>query len=146
MCIIVDANCLGEFLSDPATENAAPIRNWMTKRGGLIVYSTGGAFETEVGHRQRRRLDIYVRAGQARVVPASQFAADERALRARTDRRSNDPHVLALARATGVRLLYTNDDDLVEDFKNKKFIDQPRGKVYSSAANARLLARAACAG
>lgn len=61
-----------------------------------------------------------------------------------TDRRSDDPHVLALARATGVRLLYTGDPGLIADFKDKKFIDQPRGKVYSSAANAQLLTRTVC--
>ena len=40
--------------------------------------------------------------------------------------------MLALARATSVRLLYTDDRDLIADFKNKKFIDPPRGKVYSA--------------
>ena len=144
MCIIVDASCLGEFLSDPVNEDAAPIHKWLTNRGGRIIYSTGGAFEREVGRQQRNRLTAYVRAGQARVIPAGQFASDEQALRARTDRRSDDPHVLALARATSVRLLYTNDRNLIEDFKNKKFIDHPRGKVYSRAANAGLLTRAVC--
>ena len=33
----------------------------------------------------------------------------------------------------------------MDDFKNKELIDRPRGKVYSRAANADLLARAACA-
>ena len=146
MCIIVDASCLGAFLSDPVNKDAAPIRNWLAKRGGRIIYSTGGAFEREVGHRQRGRLEVYVRAGQARLIPASQFAADEQVLRARTDRRSDDPHVLALARETGGRLLYTDDHNLILDFKNKKFIDQPRGKVYSSATNADLLTKATCAG
>ncbi len=31
--------------------------------------------------------------------------------------RSNDPHVIALAKISGTRLLYTNDDDLEGDFK-----------------------------
>ena len=141
-----DASCLGAFLSNPVNEDAAPIRNWLDRRGGRIIYSTGGAFECEVGHKQRGRLANYARAGKARLVPAIQFAADEQALRARTDRRSDDPHVLALARATGARLLYTDDHNLIADFKNKKLIDQPRGKVYSNAANAHLLTRAACAG
>ena len=55
-----------------------------------------------------------------------------------------DPAKPDTARATGVRLLYTNDPNLVVDFTNKKFIDRPRGKVYSRAANANLLTRAAC--
>ena len=144
MCIIVDANRLGALLSDPAAEDAAPIRRWL-HQGGRIVYSTGGAFGREVGRRMRDRLLDYARAGRAEYVPAGQFADDERTLRDHPDLRSDDAHVLALARKTGVRLLYTGDRDLIEDFKDKQFIDRPRGKVYTHAANARLLAAAACA-
>ena len=60
--------------------------------------------------------------------------------------RSDDPHVLALARTAGVRLLYTGDRDLMADFKNKELIDRPRGRVYTGAANAPLLTAVACAG
>ena len=63
-------------------------------------------------------------------------------------RRSNAAGTFAtgcLARKTGVRLLYTGDRDLIEDFKDKQFIDRPRGKVYTRAENARLLAATACA-
>ena len=144
MCIIVDANRLGAFLSDPANEDAAPIRDWLDRRGGRIVYSTGGAFAREMGHRTRAKLLTYVRAGKAQVVSADRFVDDERSLRESTDLHSDDPHVLALARWTRVRLLYTGDASLIADFKNKQLIDHPRGKVYSSAANADLLTRAAC--
>ena len=144
MCIIVDANRLGDFLADPVKPDSAPIRKWLDQGGGRLVYSTGGAFAREVGRRLRTKLSDYVRAGKASVIPADRFAEDERGLAGRADRRSDDPHVLALARATRVRLLYTNDPGLVADFTNKKFIDRPRGKIYSRAANARLLAKAAC--
>ena len=144
MCIIVDANRLGAFLADPPGEDAAPLRAWLD-RGGRIVYSTGGVFAREVGRRTRDRLLTYARAGRATLVSADRFADDERRLRADPDLRSDDPHVLALARAAGVRLLHTGDADLTADFKNKKFIDRPRGKVYSSAANAGLLTATHCA-
>ena len=144
MCIIVDANRLGDFLADPAKPDAAPIRRWLDRGAGRIVYSTGGTFESEVGHRHRAKLLAYVRAGRASVVPATRLADDERELRGMAEVRSNDWHVLALARATRVRLLYTNDLKLIADFRDKRLIDRPRGKVYSTAANANLLTRAAC--
>ena len=140
MCIIVDANRLGA-LANPDDADAKPVRAWLN-RGGRIVYSTAGAFAREVG---RRALLTYDRAGKATRVPVARFADDERSLRADADLRSNDSHVLALARAARVRLLYTGDKNLMADFKNKKFIDRPRGKIYSSAANKRLLTRSACA-
>lgn len=67
-----------------------------------------------------------------------------RALQGTGQLRSNDPHILALARASGARLLYTADKDLIADFKNPRIVSRPRGKVYSGAANARLLAGASC--
>ncbi len=144
MCIIVDANRLGDFLSDPVSEDAAPIRRWLARGRGQLVYSNGGAFAREIGRTARSRLFNYSRAGKAMLVPADRFAADERALRRRPGLRSDDSHVLALARATGVRLLWTGDQDLIADFKNREFIDRPRGKVYSGAANTGLLARSVC--
>lgn len=94
MCIIIDANRLGAFLSHPADPDVAPIRSWLDRLGGRIVYSTGGAFARELGPRTRTRLQTYVRAGKALVVSADRFADDERGLSKRADLRSDDPHVL----------------------------------------------------
>ena len=145
MCIIVDANKLGAFLADPADEDSRPIRRWLDRGAGSLVYSTGGRFAQEIRGRVRAKLADYVRAGRAKLVPESRFADDERSLEARADLRSDDPHVLALARAAGVRLLYTGDRNLILDFRNKNFIDRPRGKVYSGARNAGLLTGSVCA-
>ena len=109
------------------------------------MYSTGSAFADEVKGMARRRLADYVRDGRAIVVAKERFTEDEASLRRRSDLRSDDPHVLALARVSGARLLYTGDTDLIADFKDKKIIDSPRGKVYSGAANTNLLTRSACA-
>lgn len=142
MCIIVDANRLGAFLADTADVDAEPIHAWLRRGRGVVVYSTGGAFARELGRRARERLAQYVRAGMATLVSSDRFKDDEDSLRDRI--RSDDPHVLALARASGARLLYTADGNLISDFKNKQLIDGPRGKVYTGAANARMLARTTC--
>ena len=44
--------------------------------------------------------------------------------------RSDDPHVLALARVSGARLLFANDGRLIQDFQNNDILRQPPGKVY----------------
>ena len=143
MCIIVDANRLGRFLADPVDADAAPIRDWLRRGAGAVVYSTKGTFARELGRSAKDRLAVYARANMARPVPAERLRDDEHALRSKI--RSNDAHVLALARETGARLLYTADQDLIADFKDKRLVDQPRGKVYSGSANANLLARSTCA-
>lgn len=144
MCIIVDANVLGNFLSDPADEDTKPIRKWLDRGWGRIVYSTGGTFASEIKGAARERLAVYVRDGRAASIPADRFEERKRALEGRIQ--SDDPHVLALALEAKVRLLYTKDKQLIADFTDKKIIDRPRGKVYSSRRNSHLLTSTACAG
>ena len=147
MCIIVDANKLGEFLASPPNDDAMPIRQWLERPNGAgtLVYSTGGKFAGELGRNARTKLAVYAQAGKARLVAAHRFSDDADRLRASGQLRSDDPHVLALARASGARLLYTGDQDLIADFKDSSLIRDPRGKVYSSAANVNLLTPSACA-
>lgn len=143
MCMIVDASRLGVFLAEPVHEDSVPIRKWLDERGGRIVYSTAGKFADEVVGKARTKLEAYYQAGKAEYVPLEHFEEDARTLASQI--RSNDPHIIALARAKGVRLLYTGDGDLANDFKDKSLIDRPRGKVYSRASHAHLLTRSACA-
>ena len=144
MCIIVDANRLGKLLAEPPDEDAVPIRQWL-EDGGILVYSTSGKFARELGAKARRQLANYGRAGRARLIAAERFADEERRLQQDEQLKSDDPHVLALALASGARLLYTGDKRLVADFKDAKLISKPRGRVYSSAANADLLSPTTCA-
>ena len=147
MCMIVDASKLADFLADPIRMDSEPIHNWLERGMGVLVYSTGGQYGVELNRTPKLKVKLadYARSGRARVIRPERFAADERALTRRSDRRSNDAHVLALARESGARLLYTGDDALMADFKDKNFINGPRGKIYSSAANRRLLTREVCA-
>ena len=142
MCIIVDANMLGKFLAEPPDEDSKPIKDWLQRKSGRLIYSTGGKFSNEVKGRAREQLLTYYRSGLADRFLSSDFKDDEEELRENI--KSDDPHILALARASGARILYSSDKDLIEDFKDKRFVDQPRGKVYSGARNARLLTRSAC--
>lgn len=146
MCIIIDANKMGGFLTEPPNQAAAaaPIHDWLRKKGGKIVYSTGGKFAAEVRGRAQERLTLYARSGQAIQIDARRFQDDESSL-ANDGIKSDDPHVLALARESGARLLYTDDADLMDDFKDKRFIDKPRGKVYRNQTHVGLLTKSTCA-
>ena len=144
MCIIVDANKMGAFLANPVREDVAPIHRWLEKRSGTLVYSTGGNFASEVGAKSRQKLLSYVQAGRARLVDAADFDEDEQRLNDNAALRSDDAHVLALARFSRARVLFTADGELRDDFKDKRFIDKPRGKIYSGKQNASLLTRSTC--
>ena len=144
MCIIIDANKMGTFLSEPVSTDAAPVHRWLN-RGGTVVYSTGGKFDAEIGSSAKAKLTDYVKAGKARFVPPARLAPHLRALTKLTTQ-SNDEHMLALALASGARLLYTADQALINDFTDHRIVNEPRGKVYKRAAHAALLTKAACRG
>ena len=142
--MIVDADRIGSFLEDREDSDAAPIHRWLSRGRGKLVYSTGGKFATEVLRRQRQRLLEYDRVGRARRIPAHSFVGDERRLRRQGGLRSNDVHVIALARASGARLFYTGDRRLMKDFKDPRFVRKPRGRIYSRQKNAGLLETTIC--
>ena len=144
MCIIVDANRLGVFLAEPTQDEVRPIYDWLRRRKGKLVYSTGGQFASEVGRGLREKLQSLVEADLAKYVPAEEFEEEEKLLRENQFVRSNDLHVLALARKTQTRLLFTADSVLMDDFKNLKVVARPKGKIYSGAKNADLLDRFKC--
>lgn len=143
MCIIVDANRLGDFFAQPTKPDAQPIHDWL-RRGGKLIYSNGGKFRTDIGARIKAKLADYVRAGRADLVPYTTISGTASELRDKI--KSDDPHVLALALYAKVRVLYTHDGKLVDDFKNKRFIDRPRGTIYTGAGNSNLLTPSLCRG
>lgn len=138
--MIVDANVLGMFLLQSKNPDTAPIHEWLQRGWGSIVYSTGGQFDTDIAPRNRERLAGLVRAGRARLVPRERVEPHEVEF---GNIRSNDPHILALARAASVRLLYTRDGKLRSDFTDEKFIG---GAIYRDHEDAGLLTEDACAG
>ena len=145
MCIIVDADRMSIFLADPEHSDAAPIHTWLRRGRGKLVYSTGDKFRCELrGRATKERLAALVQAGQARFLPPSSVEEQERQLKAEGVCRSNDRHVLALARASGTRLLFTGDAALQTDFKDRKILANPRGRIYSGARNRQLLNSTIC--
>ena len=140
MCVIIDANVLGKFLSEPEDEDCDPIYQWLRK-GGKIVYSSGGQFGHEIGASARGKLSELASKGNAIFIGAQEFQDIEASVKADGLCRSDDFHTLALAKFTRARL-YTKDRKLIHD--NKDLIDKPRGRIYTSKSNKDLLNRSVC--
>ena len=141
MCIIVDANRMSKFLSKPKNEDVEPIYKWVNGPGRL-VYSTGGKFR-ELGRPTRQKLARLAQTGQAKHIPASSFEKEERQFENNNEVRSDDYHILALAKVSGTRILYTNDSKLQSDFKDRRIIN-PKGRIYTRGSNADLLHKYPC--
>ena len=142
MCLIVDANKVGEFFGEPPSEEAAPIREWLENRDGKLVYCDVGKYAQELKEHNEKLRNLY-RNGQADLIEIG-ISEEQEKLEKLNICTSDDIHILALARVGGARLLYTGDKALIKDFTNKAIIDDPRGKIYSGAKNKRLLKRGVC--
>lgn len=139
MCLIIDANLAARVFAHPCDADFSPIWEWIEDRDGKLVF--GGKHAEELGRVEevRRRLIVLSQAGRALRVSTERIDQEERLVKAIDGRKSNDPHVLALARASGARVLCTDDGDLQADFKNLEIVPRPKGKIYKNRDHARLL-------
>ena len=137
MCAIVDASVAGEvFGSSP---QPAPKRffDWVNKGSGRLVAGGKLLRELESSSEFRKWASVAVSAGKMRIVNEGKVSARTEQLIEEGMCRSDDPHVLALAQISGARLLYSNDIDLREDFKDSRLI-RPEGHVYSTLKSKEL--------
>ncbi len=148
MCLIIDA-CVANRFTELPHENAEPIVKWALSvkpsANRHIVY--GGKLKRELlraGEGIRRFLRNVEQSGRLIEVSEALLNPEQIIVEELYDRHeidgADDPHILALARISGSRLLFTEDNrsKLIDLFRDKRFVDPP-GKVYKSKANADLL-------
>ena len=128
MCAIVDNSARDEVFGGAESPAGKFFLTWLTKgRGRLVV---GGKLRDELSGNQNfeRWLPQAVQAGRARILGDNEVNDATRAVLADGVCRSDDPHIIALARISGTRLLYANDNALERDFK--RLI--PKGIVFTT--------------
>ena len=133
MCAILDANVVHEVFG----ANLPPAGEEFHSRinSAKLTLVVGGKLLEEL-ERSARGFNEWVRNaslyGRARLIDADQVAEQTAQVEKDGAYTSDDPHVLALAQVSGARLLYSNDAELQKDFKRKRLINNPPGKVYST--------------
>lgn len=142
MCLIVDNDASDRVFFHPDDRDFQDLHACLIGDGlpaVRIVY--GGELRREYLKRLRvRKLLVELdRRGRARVESDALVDEEAAALKASGLCRSNDVHVIALARVGRVGLLCACDNDLKQDFKTKALIDKPRGKVYNRKSHKELL-------
>jgi hypothetical protein len=139
MCLIVDANLASLVFGEPAHSDFQPIIVWLTspRENGRLVFGGRLANELNKVNAARRFVRALQQAGRARFIPMVVIEAESNSLRAVCV--SNDPHVIALARVSGARILCSRDKALHQDFSNTKLVSRPRGHVYQNAKHKHLL-------
>ena len=138
MCLIVDTNVAALVFRKSPSPDFQPIWDWVDNKDGVIVY--GGALRKELARTGARRyLRELSAAGKARDCDDATVDAEEARVKKMRLCRSNDPHVVALARVSGARVLCSHDNKLIQDFKDRLLVYNPRGSVYQRAAHKKSL-------
>ena len=134
MCAIVDANVVSEVFGSNLPPAGEKFFDWLNQGSGRLIVGGKLLEELEQGSAEFRRWGQEAQlAGRMRIANKSEVDARTEQIQSEGTIRSDDPHVIALAQVSRARVLYSNDGNLQRDFKNKKLIDDPRGKVYSTS-------------
>ncbi len=130
MCAIVDANVAREVFGENRTASGREFFRWLNVRHGQLV--VGGKAYGELAKIAVAR--DWLREGilSGRVRRENDEQVDSLSDQIEDRCASNDSHVIALARVSGARLLYSNDRALQKDFKNRNLINRPRGKIFTT--------------
>ncbi|MGC8475475.1 MAG: hypothetical protein ACP5NP_03895 [Acetobacteraceae bacterium] len=143
MCIIVAANAAGDLAS--RTVDGLPVLRWLlkSKRSGLVV---GGRLQRELADGGlRETLRVLDQAGRLRRIGNDHIQTIEDGLRSSRECVSNDHHVLALVIASSCYLVFTKDQKLHQDLKNRRIVGR-RAQIYQTAQHALLLKKCDCRG
>ena len=132
MCVIVDNDVRDEVFGHAESDAGKAMLGWLTEGKGRLV--VGGHLLTELAASKSfltwaRTLQL---RGRMTTIPADRVEAEQARLARASVCESNDLHVVALARTSGARLLFTNDEALQRDFKNTGLISTPRGNIYTT--------------
>jgi len=143
MCLIVDANVVNRIFlvaDDPDFKDLYTSLFATRKPMAKVIY--GGKLIEEYYRSHHDVIKILLQldqAGRATKVDDSLIDSEHKIIIKMKVCKSNDPHIIALARAGKVRLLCSDDKDLWADFKNKALLNKPRGKVYRNPTHNKLL-------
>ena len=134
MCSIIDANVVHEVFGPSRPNAGEKFFEWLNTENGRLAVG-GKLYEELTGSSElfRRWGKEALLSGRMKVTKKSQVNRRVQELAKQGKVGSDDIHIIALAQISGARLLYSNDKTLHKDFKKKKLLDNPRGKIYSTA-------------
>lgn len=141
MCAIIDACVATQVFLEKEENDFTKIRELLIKRKLQIVYGGDLAREYTKILKVLRVIKAFDQAGIAKKISDSDVDDENQAIVRLGLCKSNDTHVIALARVSKARLLCSADNLLHTDFKNKQLIDKPRGRIYQNSRHDNLLRR-----
>ena len=133
MCAILDTSVVHKVFGDNLPEAGRKFFEWLNAGKDKLVVVGRLLQELEKTYAFREWLKQALLAGRAVRFDDRRIGSETSTLERAESCQPNDPHVIALARISGARFLYSDDQALQRDFKDRTLIDNPGGIVYSTA-------------
>lgn len=128
MCIIIDT-CSANVISSNSCEISRIILDWIKKRGRVV---SGGELHTELMKTPLRPLILsWSSAGRFALIDQNKIDHEVGQFDLKL-LKSNDSHVVALARASDSSAIITGDDLLITDIKNPTVSKRKRKAIKFS--------------
>ena len=130
MCVIIDADVVNSATTSTATEAGRKFLE-MISNGRLRLVIGGSRLNEEYSRCNaefKKWLSRAIRTGHAFRIADETIDVEEAQMKNLT-RKSCDTHVLALARISGTRLVFTNDRRLQADCKS---LLEPSARIYTT--------------
>ena len=132
MCAILDASVVSQVFGKKCPPAGKAFFDWIAYRHGRLI--VGGKLDRELS--RNGTFKAWIRdallSGKAVRLDGRRVNQLAEKLKSEESCRSNDQHVIALARLSGARLLYSNDRKLNNDFMNPRLVPPPFGDVYTT--------------
>ena len=94
-----------------------------------VIYSNSNSWKVEITGKWKERLVSWRDQGLA-VLSREDLSHSIKNLEELGTLKSEDFHILALAQITNTNFLYTDDDNLKKDFKNREIMKKGKTKLY----------------
>ena len=144
MCIILDINILPAVFSSNTLnhDQFAPVLNWITKGHGRVLIG-GSKYKSELSRTPYLKFfSILSRYNRTISLNDEKVDAEQVYVEAlETDPDFDDPHIIAMIRVSGCRLVCSNDKRSIRFVSQRKFYTRPMKppKYYTKKCNESIL-------
>lgn len=138
MCAIVDMNAVGDLFAASTKSEFKPFFDWLLGDGCVVYGGSKYRGELRKADKLYRLFMELKKTRRARESDDTKIDAEQQ--RIEHECSSDDPHIIALARVSGARILVLRADrKLEQDFQTRKLVANPRGRIYKNKSHWRLL-------
>lgn len=131
MCAIIDKDVLFQAFGKKTTPAGTRFREWLEGPRGMLVVGGDNLKELRENYNFSKWL-VEARRNRNLIRLVKQTDIDSSVQSLNQKLKSNDKHVLALALASGARLLFSNDKKLQQDFGNTAILPHQAGQIYTT--------------